>query len=69
MADEVVDEKYERICKKLGFIPTKLPDEPSGYEDDSKINSFSVLEMDELLYLIEHNYLGEPVSKKVKYCK
>lgn len=53
---ETVDEKYDTICEKLGFIPSEYIPENSGYEDDSKENPFSVLELDELLYLFDNGY-------------
>ena len=65
MGKDVVDEFYEQICEKLGFIPSEYKSEPSGYEDDSKPNPFSVLTVEEILYLYENGYLGEPVTKKI----
>lgn len=51
-----VDEKYNKICKKLGFVPSEYKHKYSGTEDDSKPNPFSVLSTDELMYLIENGY-------------
>ena len=63
MGKDVVDEFYKQICEKLGFIPSEYKSEFSGYEDDSKPNPFSVLTVEENLYLYENGYLGEPVPK------
>ncbi len=58
------DKIYNDICEKLGFVPSEYKFEPSGYEDDTKPNPFSVLTMEENIYLMENGYLGEPVVKK-----
>lgn len=50
------DEKYDKICRKLGFIPSEYKHKYSGTEDDSKPNPFSCLSTDELIYLIENGY-------------
>lgn len=57
MSKQVVDEKYNEICEKLGFIPSEYKPEASDYEDDSRINPFSVLETSELLYLFDNGYM------------
>lgn len=57
MVKQIVDEEYNRICEKLGFIPSEYkPDVPSN-EDDSRVNPFSVLETSELLYLFDNGYM------------
>lgn len=62
MGKQVVDEKYNQICEKLGFIPSEYkPDVPSC-EDDSRTNPFSVLETSELLYLLDNGYMAAPAS-------
>ena len=48
---------YESICEKLGFIPSEYKPEVSNYEDDSRVNPFSVLETSELLYLFDNGYM------------
>lgn len=52
-----VDEKYNEICEKLGFIPSELPDDVPAQEDDSLDNPFSVLNADEIVYLYKNGYL------------
>jgi len=57
--DRQTDEKYKQICEKLGFVPSEYaPDVPSC-EDDTRNNPFSILETDELLYLIDNGYLSK----------
>lgn len=58
MSKQVVDEKYNKICEKLGFIPSEYKPEVSGFEDDSRVNPFSVLETSELLYLYDNGYFS-----------
>lgn len=43
---------YESICEKLGFDPRSYKPDVSDYEDDSKVNPFSILtdEESEFLY-------------------
>lgn len=54
-----VDKEYERICKKLGFIPSEYKyDGPIG-EDDTWVNPFSVLTVEENDYLYENGYLNQ----------
>lgn len=52
-----VDEKYNEICEKLGFIPSELPDDVPAQEDDRLDNPFSVLDADEIIYLYKNGYL------------
>lgn len=54
---EKVDEKYNEICEKLGFIPSEIPDDVPAQEDDSLENPFSILEVDEIVYLYKNGYL------------
>lgn len=42
---------YESICKKLGFDPQIYKPNISEYEDDSKTSPFSVLSLEESLFL------------------
>ncbi len=51
------DKKYEEICKKLGFIPSELNDDVPAEEDDNRKNPFSVLTVEEELYLYNNGYL------------
>lgn len=52
------DKKYEEICKKLGFIPSELSnDDVPAEEDDNRKNPFSVLTVEEELYLYNNGYL------------
>lgn len=52
------DKKYEEICKKLGFIPSELSnDDVPAEENDNRKNPFSVLTVEEELYLYNNGYL------------
>ena len=51
------DEIYERICLKLGFVPSDLPGIAAISEDDSLKSPFSDLSPDEIRYLYENGYL------------
>lgn len=52
------DKKYEEICKKLGFIPSELSnDDVPAEENDNFKNPFSVLTVEEELYLYNNGYL------------
>lgn len=42
-----VDKEYERICKKLGFIPSEYKYDGMIEEDDTWVNPFSVLTVEE----------------------
>ena len=46
---------YDSICEKLGFTPETYKPDISDYEDDSKINPFSILTDEESDFLF--NYL------------
>ena len=52
-----VDKEYERICKKLGFIPSEYKYDGMIEEDDTWVNPFSVLTVEENDYLYENGYL------------
>ena len=51
------DQKYDKICKKLGFIPCELNDDIPPIEDDNRKNPFSVLTAEEICYLYNNGYL------------
>lgn len=53
-----VDKEYERICKKLGFIPSEYEYNGPIEEDDTWVNPFSVLTVEENDYLYENGYLN-----------
>ena len=55
--DMAVDKEYERICKKLGFIPSEYKYDGPIEEDDTWVNPFSVLNVEENDYLYENGYL------------
>lgn len=52
-----VDKEYERICKKQGFIPSEYKYDGPIEEDDTWVNPFSVLTVEENDYLYENGYL------------
>ena len=52
-----VDKEYETICKKLGFIPSEYKYDGTIEEDDTWVNPFSVLTVEENDYLYENGYL------------
>ena len=54
-----VDKKYNEICEKLGFIPSEHIGGAKAEEDDSQVNPFSVLDPDEVMYLLENGYLAK----------
>lgn len=51
------DSMYDKICEKLGFIPSEYKVEASDHEDDSRVSPFSVLEAEEICYLYDNGYL------------
>lgn len=64
--EKVVSEKlkrYEEICQKLGCEPRDYVFIPSGYEDDSKPNPFSVLSKAEKFFLYNEGFLDEKQKK------
>lgn len=54
-----MDEEYNRICDKLGFIPSEYRYTGKAEEDDRQENPFSVLSVDEIDYLYNHGYLNQ----------
>jgi hypothetical protein len=52
-----MDKEYERICKKLGFIPSELKTK-TNVEDDNWVNPFSILTIEEQDFLYDNGYLG-----------
>ena len=52
-----MDERIKAICDKLGFDPRTYNPTVSGTEDDRRENPFSVLEDEELDYLLSSGYL------------
>lgn len=54
-----MDEEYDKICEKLGFIPREYKPSTTGTEDDSKVNPFSVLSREEKMYLYKKGYLNK----------
>ena len=55
------DARYKDICEKLGFIPCELDYsnlEPE--EDDTHVNPFSVLTVEECWYLLDNGYTDKP---------
>ena len=55
----IVDKEYERLCKKLGFIPSAYKYYGPIGEDDTWVNPFSVLTVEENNYLYENGYLNQ----------
>lgn len=53
------DKKYNEICEKLGFIPSERSEKVNAMEDDTQVNPFSILELDELKYLLDNGYLNK----------
>lgn len=53
-----MDKEYERICKKLGFVPTEYKATESCGEDDTWVNPFAVLTVEEQDYLYNNGYLN-----------
>lgn len=53
------EKEYERICKKLGFIPSKYEPSPAESEQDDEawVNPFLVLSNSEIMFLYENGYL------------
>lgn len=51
------DEKYLKICEKLGCAPSEVKIPDFDTEDDSFKNPFSVLTIDETNYLLENGYM------------
>ena len=51
------EKEYQRICDKLGFIPSEYKAPPSDTEDDNWVNPFSVLTVKEIDFLYRGGYL------------
>lgn len=45
---------YESICKKLGFDPLSYKPKASDYEDDSRTSPFSILSLEESIFLNDY---------------
>ena len=50
-------DKYKAICEKLGFDPIKRERKTKNFENDSEVNPYSILTIEELNFLI--NYMRE----------
>ena len=50
--------EYQRICDKLGFIPSEFKTPDFETEDDSWTNPFSALTVEENVFLYENGYLN-----------
>ena len=57
------EKEYKRICKKLGFIPSKYRYIGTYEEDDSWVNPFSVLTNEENDFLYYNGYLNKHEKK------
>ena len=65
MSDDTIETKsniakakeYERICNKLGFIPSEYRAPATDTEDDNRVNPFSVLTIEEQDFLYHNGYL------------
>lgn len=53
------EKEYQRICKKLGFIPSEFEYDGPDTEDDSWVSPFSVLSADEIYFLYINGYLNK----------
>ena len=53
------EKEYQRICEKLGFIPSEYKYDGPSSEDDTWINPFSVLTVEENKFLYENGYLNK----------
>lgn len=54
---------YESICKKLGFDPLSYKPKVSNYEDDSRVSPFSILSLEEKLFLNEYLMMHISIQK------
>ena len=54
-----MDVEYERICKKLGFVPCEYKFDGPDTEDDNWENPVSVLTVEEIDYLWKNGYLNK----------
>ena len=53
------EKEYQRICEKLGFISSEYKYDGPSSEDDTWINPFSVLTVEENKFLYENGYLNK----------
>lgn len=53
------EKEYQRICEKLGFIPSEYKYDGPSSVDDTWINPFSVLTVEENKFLYENGYLNK----------
>ena len=53
------EKEYQRICEKLGFIPSEYEYDGPLTEDDTWVNPFSVLTSEESIFLYENGYLNK----------
>lgn len=53
------EKEYQRICEKLGFIPSEYEYDGPLTEDDTWVNPFSVLTIEESDFLWENGYLNK----------
>jgi hypothetical protein len=53
-----MDEKYKKICEKLGYAPVDVYVPDFDTEDDNWVSPFSVLTVEEIDYLYENGYLN-----------
>lgn len=53
------EKEYQRICEKLGFIPSEYKYDGPIAEDDTWVNPFSVLTTEESDFLWENGYLNK----------
>ena len=53
------EKEYQRICETLGFIPSEYKYDGPSSEDDTWINPFSVLTVEENKFLYENGYLNK----------
>lgn len=51
-------EEYQRICKKLGFIPSEYKAITAKTEDDNWVNPFAALTIEEQDFLYDNGYLN-----------
>ena len=52
------EKEYERICKKLGFIPSEFKAPDFETEDDSLESPFKKLTADEIEFLFDNGYFN-----------
>lgn len=52
------EKEYKRICEKLGFIPSEYKAPTTDSEDDTWVNPFSILTIEEQDFLYDNGYLN-----------